>query len=179
MKRLLLPLAVSMGMLWLAGCAPRAAYPPPPPPDTQERTKPALPSDDRSADPSSTSDAPARPAPTLTEVSGPAVVALLNSSEKLARSGKPDRAAAAAERALDVEPRNPFVYQRLAALYLDQGQPEQAEAFARKSNSLAGRNPPLRAANWRLIARARWARGDTVGADAALSRADYYAGQSL
>lgn len=178
MRRLLLPLAVSMGMLWLAGCAPRAAYPPPPPPDSQDTAEPA-PSDDQSAEPSPTSDAPAEPAPTLTEVSGPAVVALLDSSEQLARAGNPDRAAAAAERALDVEPRNPFVYQRLAALYLDQGQPEQAETFARKSNSLAGRNPPLRASNWRLIAEARRARGDTVGADAALSRADYYAGQSL
>ncbi|MDT0635533.1 tetratricopeptide repeat protein [Spectribacter hydrogenooxidans] len=178
MRRLLLPLAVSMGMIWLAGCAPRAAYPPPPPPDSQDTSEPAPP-EGQPEQPSSTAGTPSQPAPTLTDVSGPAVVALLDSSEQLARAGNHDRAAAAAERALDVEPRNPFVYRRLAALYLDQGQPEQAETFARKSNSLAGRNPPLRASNWRLIAEARRARGDTVGADAAASRADYYAGQSL
>lgn len=116
----------------------------------------------------------ALPPRTAEEASGPAVLALLSHAETQREAGELDRAAATVERALDVEPRNPFVYSRLAALRLIQGQPGQTEALASKSNSLGGDNPYLQARNWTLIARARRMRGDSLGADTAAARADYY-----
>lgn len=105
------------------------------------------------------------------------MIALLSHAEDRREAGELDRAAATVERALDVEPRNPFVYHRLASLRLAQDQPGQAEALARKSNSLGGDNPYLQARNWELIARARRARGDGLGADTASARAEYHRGR--
>src|SRR5699024_3014427 len=56
------------------------------------------------------------------EISSPAVMALLGTADKLARAGHFDRSASTLQRALNIEPRNPFVYQRLAAVRLAQGQ---------------------------------------------------------
>lgn len=119
----------------------------------------------------------APPPKTAEEISGPAVVALLSRADTQAGAGQLDRAAASVERALDVEPRNPFLYHRLAILRLDQDQPGQAEALASKSNSLAGDNPYLRTRNWEVIAQARYMRGDQLGADNAEARAAYYRGR--
>ncbi len=175
LNRLLLLLPI---LLIAAACASRAAYPPPQPyppptgqqpPDTQT-PPPAVP------EPSPPDNVPAPPR-TAAEVSGPAVVALMSRAEQRAQGGDLDSAAASLERALDLEPRNPFVYQRLAAMRLQQGQPQQGEALARKANSLAGENPYLRSGNWRLIAKARSVQGDSVGASSASSRADYYQSQ--
>lgn len=119
----------------------------------------------------------ALPPRTAEEASGPAVLALLSHAETQREAGELDRAAATVERALDVEPRNPFVYSRLAALRLIQGQPGQTEALASKSNSLGGDNPYLQARNWTLIAQARRMRGDNLGADTAAARAEYHRGR--
>lgn len=98
-------------------------------------------------------------------------MSLLGSADTLAKAGHMDASAATLERALDIEPRNPFVYQRLAAVRLAQGQVGQAEQMAMKSNSLAGDNPYVKAANWRLIAEARSTDGDNQGASQASQRA--------
>ena len=55
---------------------------------------------------------------------------------------------------------------------LKQGDYAQAESVAARSNSWAGGDNALRAENWRLIARAREARGDAAGARAALDAAE-------
>jgi cytochrome c-type biogenesis protein CcmH/NrfG len=86
--------------------------------------------------------------------------------------GKLSTAAAAIERALRIEPRNPRLWQELARVRLQQRQFVQAESTAARSNSFAGSDPALRAENWRLIAQAREARGDADGARAALESAD-------
>lgn len=112
------------------------------------------------------------PAPKLPEESptdarkgsGPAVVALLDRSDAEATAGKLDQAAASLERALNIEPRNPHLYRRLALVRLQQGQTEQAEGLAMKSNSLAGKDNTLQARNWRLIAESRRLRQDDYGA---------------
>lgn len=172
-----LPLLVLATALATTACVPRQTRPLPP----DREPAPTTPESDRQEpEPGTARPAPetAPAPPTLAEASSPAVVALLGQGDKLAGSGEFDRAAASVERALDVEPRNPFVYQRLAALRLEQGQPGQAETLARKSNSLAGDNPPLRARNWALIAEALRVQGDTVGADSAASRAGYYRSQT-
>src|SRR5699024_12317158 len=90
----------------------------------------------------------------LKEVSSSAVMSLIDSADKFAREGEWDRAAALLERALNIEPRDPVLYQRVAAVRLGQKQPQQAEALAGTSNSLARRNPFIRARNWQLLAEA-------------------------
>lgn len=163
-------------LLWLlAACAPPPGYPPPPPePRPSPAPEPQPPPTPR--EPEEPSPAPEEEPPprNVEEISGPAVLALLSRAETHAETGELDRAAASIERALDVEPRNPFLYHRLATIRLSQDQPGQAEALASKSNSLAGDNPYLQARNWELIARARRMRGDDLGADTATARADYY-----
>ncbi len=104
--------------------------------------------------------------PRNVESSGAAapVLSLVRQSRELKKSGKPEAAAAALERALRLEPRNPWVWQALAALHLQLGQAEQAESEALKSNSLGRRNPWIEVENWRLIAAARGQRGNANGA---------------
>ncbi|MES1940641.1 TPR repeat-containing protein [Salinisphaera sp. T5B8] len=159
----------------LAGCATtqRTSFPPP-----QGPAGPSTPTPQRPSGPEREPVAPAKPQVmpprSAQEASSPAVLSLLGRADTLARNGNMDMAAATLERALDLEPRNPFVYQRLAAVKLAQGQGAQAEAMARKSNSVAGDNPFVRADNWRLIAEARRADGDRSGADEAIQRASNY-----
>lgn len=93
-----------------------------------------------------------------------AVIALLDRAEQYGQSGQVDAAAAALERALRIEPRNARLWSKLAAVRLQQGQPEQAEQLALKSNALSISDRSLQANNWRIVAKARWARGDNNGA---------------
>jgi predicted Zn-dependent protease len=89
-----------------------------------------------------------------------------------AAAGRLANAAASLERALRIEPRNPRLWQELARVRLQQGQYVQAESVAARSSSWAGSDSSLRAENWRLIAQAREARGDTDGARAARESAE-------
>ena len=100
-----------------------------------------------------------------------AVVALMDSARTDTASGKLDAAAASLERALRIEPRNPVLWQELARLRLQQGQYQQAEGFAARSNAWAGTNKAMLAENWRLIGEARLKRGDQPGAQAAFDKA--------
>lgn len=155
--------AVTCMVVMLGACATEG--------DTRraEPTEPAMPD---YAPPPPAREEEALPAPTLPEenpaeaqkASGPAVVALLERSDKESSAGKLDQAAASLERALNIEPRNPHLYRRLAILRLQQGQAEQAENLAMKSNSLAGKDTTLQARNWRLIAEARRLRKDDYAA---------------
>jgi predicted Zn-dependent protease len=160
-----------LALCLLAACAPQPVYPPPPPEPEAPAPEPPEPLPPEEPEPLPEEAPPPR---TVEEVSGPAVLALLSHAQTQADSGELDRAAASVERALDVEPRNPFLYHRLAILRLNQDQPGQAEALARKSNSLAGDNPYLQTRNWELIAQSRYMRGDALGADSAAARAEHY-----
>jgi tetratricopeptide repeat protein len=97
----------------------------------------------------------------------PAVLALLSDAGRQARSGSLDQAAAALERAVRIDPHNATIWSRIAEIRLQQGQPQQAENLAKKSNTLAGRDSGLQARNWHIIAQARRQSGDGTGADAA------------
>ena len=101
-----------------------------------------------------------------------AVAGLIESARADAAVGKLSTAAAAIERALRIEPRNPRLWQELARVRLQQRQFAQVESTAARSNSLAGGDNALRAENWRLIAQAREARGDSEGARTALETAE-------
>ena len=101
------------------------------------------------------------------EVSGPAVVKLLHQARGELLAGRAEQAVAALETALEIERRNPFVWQQLAQTHLKRNQLDDAEIVAQRSNSFARSNPWIEIENWRVIAAARQARGDTAGADQA------------
>jgi len=93
-----------------------------------------------------------------------ATAALQKEAQFLEEQEQFERAAATLERALRIEPRNPYLWNRLAALRLRQNKADQAESLARKSNLLAGSDARLRAQNWKIVAAALRVRGDETGA---------------
>lgn len=109
----------------------------------------------------------ARPAPSpqlaRPNVSPPAE-ALLNEAERQAQEKKYSAAAATLERALRIEPRNAYLWNRLAHVRLDQGEHLLAGNLADKSNVLAGDATSLKQDNWNIIAAARRQSGDAAGA---------------
>jgi len=130
------------------------------------RTTPARETEVRAYEYAAPAAAPAMP------IQGAAVVALLDNADAQAQAGELGAAAATLERALRIEPRNAYLWSRLAALRLRQGRYGMAADLAAKSNSLAASNRALKRDNWRLIARARRAAGDADGARAAQQQAD-------
>lgn len=104
------------------------------------------------------------------EVSGQAVLSLLNQARVERDRGRAEQAMAALERAQRLEPRNPFIWQQLAATHLAQNRLLEAENMAQRSNSLARGNPYIEIENWRTIAAARLARGDSAGVAEAEAR---------
>ena len=94
----------------------------------------------------------------------------MDQARALMSAGKPEQAVANLETALGIEPRNPFVWQQLAAAHLQQHLPDQAENQAQRSNSFARGNPYIEVENWRVIAAARQAQGDLAGARNARER---------
>ncbi len=101
----------------------------------------------------------------------PAVLTLVEQARVEVTDNKLHSAVASIERAQRLEPRNPWLWQELARLHLALGDHAQAESLAARSNTWAGSDRALRAANWRLIAAARAARGDSAGEQAAAARA--------
>lgn len=106
------------------------------------------------------------------EVSGPAVLTLLDQAAASRRQGQPEAAVASLERAVRIEPRNAFIWAELAAVYIDVGNYDQAEAIAQRANSLARGNPHVELRNWQTIASARAGRGDASGSLQARARAE-------
>ncbi len=113
----------------------------------------------------------AQAAPRRLAALNPAIRELLDEANQHSEKGRHDGAAAALERALQIEPRDAALWHRLARTRLDQGRIDLAEALAAKSNSLALGDPNLQAQNWRVIAKVREQQGDASGAQDALARA--------
>ncbi len=111
----------------------------------------------------------------ITREGNQAVVALLESADKSVKSNQLDKAGAALERALRIEPRNAGIWHDLAQIRLHQGQYQQAESLASKSANLASGNRALQARNWKVIAAARKAAGNMAGAEEAEARAAQFA----
>ena len=107
----------------------------------------------------------------LTMSENPAVVALLVRAQRDNDAGQRETAGTSLERALRIEPRNPWLWHELAQLRLTQGQYSQAVSLAQKSNSFAGQDRRLLALNWRVIGNAHVAQGDPSGAEQAFKRA--------
>jgi tetratricopeptide (TPR) repeat protein len=85
----------------------------------------------------------------------PAASALLEEASQQLESGQLDQAAATLERALRIEPDNAATLHYLGQVRLQQGQNQQAEALAARSNTRAGSNADLRHRNARLISAAQ------------------------
>lgn len=94
----------------------------------------------------------------------PVALAFLNDAEKYTNAGDSDRAVASLERGLDIEPKNPWLWNRLAAERLKQKMWTIAITLAKKSNAYAAGHEPLQESNWQIIAEAKMALGDIEGA---------------
>ncbi|QSA95563.1 tetratricopeptide repeat protein [Methylococcus sp. EFPC2] len=154
----------------LSACAPVAyrgteIQTPPPAAEPKPIPAPVAPSPARPAAPSKPRvDAPVKASP-------PAVAALMQEAESSRSAGQLDNAAATLERAIRIQPRNAQLWQQLAAVRLQQGQPGIAEDLAKKSNVLAKGDRALTQKNWTLIAEARRSKGDVQGAADAEAKA--------
>ncbi|MGH8533734.1 MAG: tetratricopeptide repeat protein [Gammaproteobacteria bacterium] len=93
-------------------------------------------------------------APAVSAVS-PAVAALLRLARSRAEAGHGEQAAATLERALRIEPRNPWLWHRLAVLRLQQGYWDRSVELAKKSSLLARNHRRLLAGNLEVIQAAR------------------------
>jgi tetratricopeptide (TPR) repeat protein len=107
-------------------------------------------------------------------VARPTAMVLLSRAQALANAGKSAEAAATLERAIRIEPRNPWLWHRLAVLQLQEGQHSLAIELAKKSNVLARGSHRLVAGNWLLIGKARAGLRDAEGAARARAHARAY-----
>ncbi len=117
--------------------------------------------------------APPAPEPQATLVPGlaPAADSLARQAEQQRQSGDYAGAAATLERSLRIEPRQAYLWNRLARVRMEQGMSSQAGNLAARSNDLAGSQAGLKQDNWRIIAEAKRRAGDTAGASEAERRA--------
>ncbi len=103
------------------------------------------------------------PAPATGSVTAPAE-SLMKEADRQAQAKDYSAAAATLERALRIEPRNAYLWNRLARVRLEQGQYHLASGLADRSNALAGSAAQLKQDNWGIIATARRQTGDSAGA---------------
>lgn len=87
--------------------------------------------------------------------SGRATSSLLAKVDIQESSEQWERAAALLERALRIEPRNAYLWHRLAQIRLQQGQYRLAESLIQKSNALAKNDEELQKKNSRLLRQAQ------------------------
>ena len=99
---------------------------------------------------------------------------LLSRAQALANAGRSEEAAAILVRAIRIEPRNPWLWHRLAVLRLQEGQHALAIELAKRSNVLARGNRRLLAGNWLVIGKARAGLRDVEGAARARAQARAY-----
>ena len=86
--------------------------------------------------------------------SAEAVQQLVASSRTSRASGDYAHALADVERAIRIEPRNPYLWLELGEIHLSRDDPQQAAAMARKAVSVAGADDAAKAAADELLERA-------------------------
>ena len=154
--------AVLMGMaLLLAGCASVSSVPGPAPVlSAPVSSAPVVTAPGPGETPTiskepALSKEPAFTQESITPQAGVGVLAMLQKAEDHTQTRKFDLAIATLERALRLEPRNPWIWHRLAVVHLLQKNRPQAAHLASKSNALIGDDHPLRARNNSIIVKAR------------------------
>lgn len=101
-----------------------------------------------------------------------AVTVLMRRADDQRNNGDLDGASASLERALRIAPEDAVLWHELAEVRMAQQQHYRVVQLAAKSNALASpHDAALRSSNWRLIAKARRAKGDVSGARDAERRA--------
>lgn len=100
-----------------------------------------------------------------------ALSSLYDKAVSAVSAGNYGQAASSLEQALRIEPSNGSTWHDLGGVRMRQKQYDQAISMAQKSIGLAGGNDSLKARNWRLIAAALRAKGDTAGAQEAQAKA--------
>jgi Tfp pilus assembly protein PilF len=98
--------------------------------------------------------------------SNSASTTLIETASRQYENGQLDQAAATLERALHIQPNNPATLHYLGVLRLQQGQYEQAETLAARSNMRVGRNVELRNRNFQLIQAAQQAKASSTSPNA-------------
>ena len=83
--------------------------------------------------------------------SSPAIVALLEEANQAESEGDTASQIAILERAVRIEAKNAYLWNRLARANMRNGKWQQVLNMARRSNSLAGGNHQLQLDNWNLI----------------------------
>jgi hypothetical protein len=94
--------------------------------------------------------------------SNSASTTLIETASRQYELGELDQAAASLERALHIQPNNPATLHYLGVLRLQQGQYQQAETLAARSNIRVGRNVELRNRNFQLIQAAQQAQASNT-----------------
>ncbi len=87
-------------------------------------------------------------------VTGPAA-ALYTEAEKALQSGRLAEAEMLLERALRIEPRNPYYWHTMAQVKYRQGKYRETIQFCLKADSLAGKQPQLATRNKELLQQAK------------------------
>ena len=98
--------------------------------------------------------------------SNSASTTLIETASRQYETGQLDQAAATLERALHIQPNNPATLHYLGVLRLQQGQYQQAETLAVRSNMRVGRNVELRNRNFQLIQAAQQAKASGTSPNA-------------
>jgi len=107
----------------------------------------------------------AAPPPLPTQSLSPAVGTLVKQAEQQRRGRDYVGAAANLERALGLQPLEPYVWNRLARVRMEQGRYVQARNLASRSNVLTGgKRSALTRDNWNIISAASRAAGDMARA---------------
>jgi tetratricopeptide (TPR) repeat protein len=109
-------------------------------------------------------DITAQPLPDVQSVS-PVVQRLMAAANTEFDNGNTDAAANSLERALRIEPRNAFLWNKLASIRFSQQDWQQAIQLAAKSNTLSANDLGLRRQNWNLMGNAYEALGDAAAAE--------------
>lgn len=94
--------------------------------------------------------------------SNSASTTLIETASRQYEAGQLDQAAATLERALHIQPNNPATLHYLGVLRLQQGEYQQAETLAARSNMRVGRNVELRNRNFQLIQAAQQAKASST-----------------
>lgn len=129
---------ITMGLLLaLAGCTTVQK-----PPDSRTKVPPSTPESARFNE-------------SATLKAGPGALAMLEKAEAYVQMRRFDLAITTLERALRMEPRNAWIWNRLAVAHLEERNRQQAVHLATKSNALISADHPLRPLNNTIIARAR------------------------
>ena len=97
--------------------------------------------------------------------SNPAVSSLLTDAKQELNLGHLDSAAALIETSLELDPKNPLLWNRLANVRLSQKNWQQAYVLANKSNSLSLKDTQIQVDNWHIIEQAKIKQGDKEGAE--------------